>query len=112
VLIGLTLFVRRNKRETNRKLEVQAKIETARRQEREHVRRKSSRDFHDELGNRLTKMSLLIGILQSKKKSMEEVNILERLSTNTQLLSGGLRDFIWMLDMDKRSLHYRTYLIG
>ncbi len=32
------------------------------------------------------------------------MKLLDRLSSNTQLLSGGLRDFIWMLDMDKRSL--------
>ncbi|MBK7380249.1 MAG: hypothetical protein IPJ03_14895 [Ignavibacteriales bacterium] len=78
-----------------RELETQSKIEWARIEEREEVRKKSSADFHDEAGNRLTKISLFTELAKSESDlhpSLREY--LNKIEENTKELSSGMRDFI------------------
>jgi len=82
-------------------------IEEIRVQENEKVRKKAADDFHDELGHRLTKISLYAEIMKRGSKNTEDKNneYLERISEITKGLSTGVRDFIWTLDPGKDTLH-------
>ena len=51
-VFAVFLFIRYRVKEATRELEVQNKIELAKLEEREDVRKKSSADFHDEAGNK------------------------------------------------------------
>lgn len=75
--------------------------------EREKVRKKLAADFHDELGNRITRIGLHIKILQQGKGDKME-GILSKMESNTNSLYAETRDFIWQMDPRKDSL-YDTY---
>lgn len=81
-------------------------IEEIRRQENELVRAKAAHDFHDELGHRLTKISLFSEIVKRNLAgNSEEIReYLNRITANAQSLSGGMKDFIWTLDPQRDSL--------
>lgn len=82
-----------------REMRIQARVEQAKVEEREEVRAKSSRDFHDEAGNKLSKISLYTGL--SKRlvnKDPELASYLDKIEEHIGELSGGMRDFIWVLD--------------
>jgi signal transduction histidine kinase len=76
-------------------------------EEREKVRKKLAADFHDELGNRITRIGLHIKILQQGKQDKME-GILSKMESNTNSLYAETRDFIWQMDPRKDSL-YDTY---
>lgn len=107
IFIGmLLLYVRFRVNAATRELETQAKIERAKIEEREDVRRKSSADFHDEAGNKLTKITLFTELLKNvvddNPSAKEYVHKIEE---NTKEISSGMRDFIWVLDPSKDSLY-------
>jgi signal transduction histidine kinase len=80
-------------------MKTRERIEKAKVEEREKVRARSSRDFHDEAGNKLTKISLYTGLLKTKANSDEEMmNFVNGIEANLKELSSGMRDFIWVLD--------------
>jgi ligand-binding sensor domain-containing protein/signal transduction histidine kinase len=106
VFIGLifTIIVRREKAIT-REMEMKLKIEQAKSEERELVRKKSSADFHDEAGNKLTKISLFTELAKGEVKERSKMKeYLEKIEENTKEISSGMRDFIWVLDPAKDSL--------
>lgn len=72
------------------------RIERAKTQEREAFRKRTAQDFHDEAGNRITKLSLLTEV--AKRQAMATSPILDQLEENTQALRTSMRDFIWVLD--------------
>ncbi|MEM7657541.1 MAG: two-component regulator propeller domain-containing protein [Bacteroidota bacterium] len=107
VLLGWGIFglVRYRTRKVRQEMRLQAKLEQAKVEERERVRAQSSRDFHDEAGNHITKISLYTGLV--KRGLSEQTDLLDYLSkieTNVKELSGGMKDFIWMLDPHKDGL--------
>ena len=81
-------------------------IEQIRQQENERVRAKAAHDFHDELGHKITKISLFSEILKrSVSQGPPEISdYLTRIGDTAKSLSGGMRDFIWTLNPDKDSL--------
>ncbi|MFK7920791.1 MAG: two-component regulator propeller domain-containing protein [Bacteroidia bacterium] len=88
-------------------LEMQTKIriEKAKSEEREKVRKRTAADFHDELGNKMTKISLFVEM--AKRVSAADGKLktyLNQVEDNTLLLSQGIRDFIWVLDPEQDSL--------
>jgi len=86
-------------------MEMKLKIEQAKAEERELVRKKSSADFHDEAGNKLTKISLFTELAKSEVKEQSKMKeYLEKIEENTKEISSGMRDFIWVLDPAKDSL--------
>ena len=107
-------FIRYRLRAQTRRLQAEAeekmRIEQARREERQRMRKKSAADFHDESGNVLTKISLFVELakrLLSKRDDLADLqNYLHSIEENTKLLSGGMRDFIWSLDPEKDSLYH------
>lgn len=73
----------------------------------ERVRKKAAADFHDELGHKLTKISLFSEILRRKMNggASEDVDYLNRINDISNGLYHGMRDFLWTLDPEKDSLY-------
>ncbi len=73
----------------------------------EKMRSKVAADFHDELGNRITKISLFSEILKSdiNKTSKKTMEYLNKINDNANNLYNETRDFIWHLDPKKDTLH-------
>jgi len=73
----------------------------------EKMRSKVAADFHDELGNRITKISLFSEILKSDKEktSAKTREYLNKINDNASNLYNETRDFIWHLDPKKDTLH-------
>jgi ligand-binding sensor domain-containing protein/signal transduction histidine kinase len=100
---GIYLYYRIRK--VSQEYETQARLEQARQAEREAVRKRSARDFHDEAGNKLTKLSLYTELTKRKlQDDPEAISFLQQIESNVQELSSGMRDFIWVLDPEKDSL--------
>lgn len=103
--LGIYGIVRMRTRAVRQEMRTLARVEQAKVEEREQVRAQSSRDFHDEAGNHITKISLYTGLVKrglGEKNEME--NYLDRIEENLGALSGGMRDFIWVLDPQKDGL--------
>ncbi|MFN0157328.1 MAG: two-component regulator propeller domain-containing protein [Bacteroidota bacterium] len=77
-----------------------------REEEREIVRIKTARDFHDEMGHRLTRINMLSETATRKlAQSPTEVReLLDAIRDNADHLFNGTRDFIWSLDSRNDSL--------
>ena len=72
----------------------------------ERVRKKAAADFHDELGHKLTKISLFSELLERSLQNLRpsEVEYLQRIGDLSSSLYHGMRDFLWTLDPEKDSL--------
>lgn len=79
-------------------------IAEARENERSIFRKKMSRDFHDEAGNKITMISLLTDHATRKSNEENIVKIMHQLQDNIQELRTGMQDFIWVLDPAKDTL--------
>ncbi|MEM6629348.1 MAG: two-component regulator propeller domain-containing protein [Bacteroidota bacterium] len=108
-LSGLVLtggYVNFRVKTREQKLAHQAQIERVKLVEREQVRKETAADFHDELGNKMTKISLFAEMAKRSGKPDAPIQTyLDQLLAQTQGLSNGMRDFIWMLDPEKNSLY-------
>lgn len=84
---------------------VGVKVEQMRQIER--VRKKAAADFHDELGHKLTKISLFSELIRRSYDSVspENLDYLNRISDISGNLYNGMRDFLWTLDPSKDSLY-------
>lgn len=102
---GIFLFVRYKINSARKEMLQQKKIEFAKLEEREAFRKKSSADFHDEAGNKITKISLFTELAKRESEKNDVVkNYLQKIDENTKELSSGMRDFIWALDPSRDSL--------
>jgi ligand-binding sensor domain-containing protein/signal transduction histidine kinase len=98
-------YIRYRTEAIRREMRTQQRIEKAKIAEREKVRARSSRDFHDEAGNKITKISLYTGLLkQQHTDDPKMLEFLTRIEDNVKELSSGMRDFIWVLDPKQDSL--------
>ena len=82
-------------------------LERVRISERDKMREQISKDFHDELGHKLTKISLFSelsrrALMQDPEESSE---FLKKVSEASSSLSINTRDFIWALDPGKDTLY-------
>ena len=81
------------------------RVEKARMQEREEFRKRSAADFHDEAGNKLTKINLFTSLAKEQLNGNQELNkYLFKIEQNTKELSAGMRDFLWVMDPTRDSL--------
>ncbi len=104
--LAVFLFIRFRINKARKEIETEAKIEKAKLEEREEVRKKSSADFHDEAGNKLTKISLFTELAKAEAESNPSLKeYLYKIEENTKEISSGMRDFIWVLDPAKDSLY-------
>jgi signal transduction histidine kinase len=83
-------------------------LERAKNEENERVRQMAAQDIHDEFGNSLTRISLLSELVKNqikKEKPAEALNLLAKISDNSQRLYQGTKDFIWAINTDHDNLY-------
>ncbi|MXV51295.1 ATPase [Pedobacter sp. HMF7647] len=96
VLIGIGFQTYLHKRK-NQRLRV---IEEMKQQERLKTRRQTAEDFHDDFGNKLTRISILTDILNTKLNGehAEERHLISQIKENASSLYRGTKDILWALD--------------
>ncbi|GJM29276.1 MAG: hypothetical protein DHS20C17_19110 [Cyclobacteriaceae bacterium] len=64
------------------------------------VRRRVAEDFHDQVGNQLASITVLVQLIQAKltSRNNEVEELLQKLGAFTKTLFTGTRDFIWSID--------------
>ncbi|MCZ6702920.1 MAG: triple tyrosine motif-containing protein [Ignavibacteria bacterium] len=82
-------------------------IEKVKEEESERIRRKTAIDFHDELGHRLTRISLITELIKRKLgNAFEDISkLLDQIGNNSEQLYDGTKDFIWAIDPKEDSLY-------
>jgi len=77
----------------------QQRMEQQRLEDINRLREQTAEDFHDELGNKLTRIALLADILKRKTPATEndKINIIQQVQENVQALYNGTKDIIWSL---------------
>lgn len=99
LLVGLIQFI------VQLKLQRERLIVKIKNDEREKFRIESSKDFHDEAGTKITRISLLTEILKKKISANQEVDdLLSKIEQNLKGLNIGMRDFIWGLNVENDNL--------
>jgi ligand-binding sensor domain-containing protein/signal transduction histidine kinase len=103
ILLGVGIQIWRNKAR-ERSLALLAQF---RQEEQEKVRRRTAEDFHDEIGNKLTRIALLTDILQRKMPDVDADlgNLVQQIKENALQLYAGARDIIWSLNPGSDNLH-------
>lgn len=102
ILIGILLQSIYNKR-NQRRQKLLAKL---RAEEQSKIRLRTAEDFHDEIGNKLTRINVLTNVLKSKITPTPDVTrILGQIEENTSLLYGGTRDILWSLKPSNDNLY-------
>jgi signal transduction histidine kinase len=102
-LLGVYLQYSANKRKQNRIKREQA----LRREEQTRVRERTAEDFHDEVGNKLTRINVLTNILKAKMApgNQDADRIIKQIQDNTQQLYSGTRDILWSLQSSNDNLY-------
>jgi ligand-binding sensor domain-containing protein/signal transduction histidine kinase len=102
---ALAYFVTRARhRRRQREKEIMEKI---REEEFVKLRQRTAEDFHDEMGNSLTRISVLTDVLKSKLNGTEnEVSkLVQQIKENTTALYSGSRDIIWSLNSQNDGIY-------
>lgn len=92
--VGMQVFFS----QLNRKRE--AELYRIKQTEQEKIRKQTAEDFHDELGNKLTRIALLAEILDKKGDSInmtERADIISQIRENVSGLYSGTKEVIWSL---------------
>jgi len=99
------LLVRWRTEKARREERLKLRLQEARLDEREKFRKEAARDFHDEAGNKITRINLLVELASSQKGGEHSLKgYFDKIAQNTSQLSSGMRDFNWSLDPEKDSL--------
>jgi len=82
-------------------------VEKIREEEFVKLRQRTAEDFHDEMGNKLTRISILTDILKSKvdQKENETLKLVSQIKENTNALYNGSRDIIWSLNAQNDGIY-------
>ena len=82
-------------------------VEQLRREEQALVRQRTAEDFHDEVGNRITRINVLAGILQTRlpTEAADAAKLVEQIQDNAGQLYSGTRDILWSLTPANDSLY-------
>ncbi len=100
------IIVKTRTQKAIRQMQLQVAVKQAREEERELFRKKSAQDFHDEAGNKITRINLLVELLRSESNDAPKLQeFLDKIGKNTAELSSGMRDFNWAIDPDKDDLY-------
>lgn len=112
-LITLFFYVRVRHR-VNKMLE----LERIRIKEQETLRKEIARDFHDEMGNQLTRIINYVSLLnlnsKGQKSGFTQIDLYKKVEDAAKYLYSGTRDFIWAIDpvndeLSKLFLHIRDF---
>lgn len=91
---------------TNQKRKRRKEIRKIQEQEQQRIREQTAADFHDELGNKLTRISILADVLQHKTDPADEEKnkIIRQIKTNALGLYTGTKEIIWSLSKESDNL--------
>ena len=102
ILSGILMQYIVNSRK-QRRLRLLAKL---RAEEQAKIRLRTAEDFHDEIGNKLTRINVLTNVLKNKiELNPETTRILNQIEDNTAQLYGGTRDILWSLKPSNDTLY-------
>src|SRR6202007_1499618 len=78
-----------------------------RREENIKVRQEAAEDFHDDLGNKLTRISVLSDMLFTKldPEKTDQKKLLEEIKQNALALYTGTKDILWAMDTQSDNLY-------
>jgi signal transduction histidine kinase len=87
-----------------RRLNLLAKL---RGEEQGKIRMRTAEDFHDEVGNKLTRINVLVNVLRNKlgKLPPDTERLLGQIEENTGQLYSGTRDILWSLQPANDNLY-------
>ncbi|MBO3699883.1 triple tyrosine motif-containing protein [Roseivirga sp. E12] len=73
----------------------------------ESIRKKAAADFHDEMGNKLTRIALFSEVLerQMNGSNPDATAYVQKIKHNSRNLNNSMRDFLWALDPKKDSAY-------
>ena len=81
-------------------------IRDLRKEEQYKVRKRTAEDFHDEMGNKLTRISVLTDIVKSKLRDDKEIlKLIGQIRDNAMTLYSGTKDIIWSLHPESDNLN-------
>ncbi len=103
-LIGLGVLIQALYAREKRKRRWQ--IKQIKEKEQQTIREQTAEDFHDELGNKLTRISVLAEVLQNKTDPADEEkrNLINQIRSNALGLYTGTRQIIWSLAKESDNL--------
>lgn len=103
ILLGIFLQYSAN----HRRREREEMMNRLRREEQDKVRQRTAEDFHDEVGNKLTRINVLTNVLKSKAGTLspDAARIIEQIQDNTGQLYTGTRDILWSLKPSNDNLY-------
>jgi ligand-binding sensor domain-containing protein/signal transduction histidine kinase len=102
IILGIAIQYIANRRKQNR-LRLMEKL---RREEQNKVRERTAEDFHDEVGNRLTRINVLTNVLKKKVPlNQDGERIITQIQDNAAQLYSGTRDILWSLKPANDSLY-------
>ncbi|HTD41677.1 MAG TPA: two-component regulator propeller domain-containing protein [Mucilaginibacter sp.] len=103
VLVGVSIQSYRHRVKINR----QRIIAATKREESLKIRQQTAEDFHDELGNKLTRITVLSEILDTKmdQSKTDQKKLLEQIKQNAASLYNGTKDILWALDPQSDNLY-------
>lgn len=111
LMAGLLIlfFYLKVRKEINKIIEV----EKIRQQEQENLRKEIARDFHDEMGNQLTRIINYVSLMKLSKNG-NATGLYDKVEQSAKYLYSGARDFIWSIDpgndeLSKLFLHIRDF---
>jgi ligand-binding sensor domain-containing protein/signal transduction histidine kinase len=91
-------------------------MERIRVREQETLRKEIARDFHDEMGNQLTRIINYVSLLKLNGlvKNGNQIDLYTKVEDSAKYLYTGTRDFIWSIDpgndeLSKLFLHIRDF---
>jgi len=103
IILGIVIQTYRHSIK-NKRLAV---IENIRREENIKVRQEAAEDFHDDLGNKLTRISVLSDMLFTKldPEKGDQKKLLEQIKQNALALYTGTKDILWAMDSQSDNLY-------
>ncbi|MEZ4794996.1 MAG: two-component regulator propeller domain-containing protein [Flavobacteriaceae bacterium] len=108
VVFGLALIVMLYMlriRKRVRELEQETRLEKALIRERELLRNQNAADFHDELGSKVTKLSMYLTLVERNlQENADTASWLGKMRDTIKELSGSFRDLLWVIDPQKDTL--------
>lgn len=91
---------------TSRKQRRETLLAKLRAEEQGKIRQRTAEDFHDEIGNRLTRINVLTNVLKNKVTLTPDTErILGQIEENVAQLYGGTRDILWSLKPSNDNLY-------
>jgi signal transduction histidine kinase len=102
IMIGIGLqYALHNARQRRQRLLARLRTE-----EQDKIRVSTAEDFHDEIGNKLTRISVLTNVLKTKlPPDTDTLRILGQIEDNTAQLYSGTRDILWSLKPSNDTLY-------